>query len=478
MQPRAASAPWRRARSRFVTLGCAKNEVDTARHGAPASWRRAIAVVDDPALRRRGGRQHLLVHPERPPRRAWRPSSTSRACPNVASGRRPLVVAGCMPAALRRRPGRASLPEAGAFVPCAREDDLAAVLEGLFARLPARDEASASCAGTDAAGDEIGEGAFAQADAGIGSEGLAGAAGVQQAEAEAVSAYVKISDGCDRCCSYCTIPFIRGRYRSFPLEDVCAEVDAHVARGVREIVLVAQDTGRWGADFEEPSSLAALVDGAGRAPSAHVVPRHVRCSQKGWTDALLDAVASHPNVCPYFDLPLQHVDASLLARHEPEGVARGLPGPGGAHPHEGAACRCCARRSSRASLARTEEQFEDLCDFVEEAPVRLRGRVRLFPRRGHSAPSGFPASWTRTRRPTARSVCATWPTPSCMPRIAARVGQEIGRAGGGARRGRSAVRTRHVPGARGGRRGVSGCGRGGAGRARAHRGHASVRDGR
>ena len=64
-------------------------------------------------------------------------------------------------------------------MPCAREDDLAAVLEGLFAKLPARDEASASCAGTDAAGDESGEGASAQADAGTGSEGLAGAAGVQ-----------------------------------------------------------------------------------------------------------------------------------------------------------------------------------------------------------------------------------------------------------------------------------------------------------
>lgn len=59
-------------------------------------------------------------------------------------------------------------------------------------------------------------------------------------------AYVKISDGCDRFCSYCTIPSIRGRYHSFPYEQIAEDVEREIASGAREIVLIAQDTGRWG----------------------------------------------------------------------------------------------------------------------------------------------------------------------------------------------------------------------------------------
>ena len=72
-------------------------------------------------------------------------------------------------------------------------------------------------------------------------------AGTEEAK---VSAYVKISDGCDRFCAYCTIPYIRGRYHSFSEQDIIAEVQRNVDLGAREIVLIAQDTGRWGQDFE------------------------------------------------------------------------------------------------------------------------------------------------------------------------------------------------------------------------------------
>lgn len=70
---------------------------------------------------------------------------------------------------------------------------------------------------------------------------------------------MKISDGCDRFCSFCAIPYIRGRYHSFPLETVRTSVAERVAAGVREVTLIAQDTGRWGEDFDEPSNTATLL---------------------------------------------------------------------------------------------------------------------------------------------------------------------------------------------------------------------------
>ena len=234
----------------FVTLGCAKNEVDTAAHARPRPGG-GLCGGGRPCLRRRRGRQHLLVHPgghRGEPRGNLR---RRRACPNVESGRAALVVAGCMPA----RYGadlEAELSEAGAFVPCAREDDLAAVLEGLFAKLPARDEASASCTGTDAAGDESGEGACAGGRRHR-SEGLAGAAGVQQAEAEA---RLGLREDIGRVRPLLLVLHHPLHPRALPqlsLGATCAPRWTRTWRAAcAEIVLIAQDTGRWGADFEEP----------------------------------------------------------------------------------------------------------------------------------------------------------------------------------------------------------------------------------
>ena len=433
----------------FLTLGCAKNEVDTA-HMRARVLEAGYAVVDDPACA-----DAVVVNTCSFIQAATEESLEAifdvAGLPNVESGRAALVVAGCMPA----RYGadlEEGASEAGAFVPCAREDDLAAVLEGLFAKLPARDEASASCTGTDAAGDESGEGASAQADAGIGSEGLAGAAGVQQAEAEAeaeaVSAYVKISDGCDRFCSYCTIPFIRGRYRSFPLEDVCAEVDAHVARGVREIVLIAQDTGRWGADFEEPSSLAALVTAlAERHPRTWFRVMYVQ--PEGVDDALLDAVASHPNVCPYFDLPLQHVDASLLAAMNRKGSREDFLAL--AERIRTKVPHAVLRTTLIAGFpGETEEQFEDLCDFVEEAPFDYVG-VFAYSREEGTRAFGLPGQLDADEKADRAQRLRDVADASCMPRIAARVGQEMdvlveGREGDGQLFGRAMCQAPEVDG--------------------------------
>ena len=109
----------------------------------------------------------------------------------------------------------------------------------------------------------------------------------------------------------CTIPYIRGRYHSFDYETVRADVADRVSEGVKEIVLIAQDTGRWGQDFEDESSLAWLV-GTLADEFADTWFRVMYIQPEGITDELLHTVAEHGNICSYFDIPLQHVQPSIL----------------------------------------------------------------------------------------------------------------------------------------------------------------------
>lgn len=368
----------------FVTLGCAKNEADTA-HMRARLVQAGFSIEDDPARA-----DAVVVNTCSFIQSATEESLEAvfdvAGLPNVQRGAA-LIVAGCMPA----RYGddlEGELVEARAFVPCSREDDIAAVVAGALGidGLPARD-----------------------------AEGPAVMPG-------AVSAYVKISDGCDRFCTYCTIPYIRGRYRSFPLDDVRAEVAAQVATGVREIVLIAQDTGRWGADFEEPSSLAALLSAlAEEFPQTWFRVMYIQ--PEGLTDELLDAVAAHANVCDYFDIPLQHVDAGILramnrtgSREEfmalVERVLAHVPG-------------AVLRTTLIAGFpGETDEQFEDLCSFVEEG---LFDYVGVFPysreegTRAYDLPDQVDEDEKADRAQRLRDLADA----VCCPRIAARIGREM-----------------------------------------------------
>ena len=128
------------------------------------------------------------------------------------------------------------------------------------------------------------------------------------------SAYLKIADGCSAHCAFCTIPRIKGPYRSAPQDALLAEARALVAQGVREIVLVAQDTTAYGCDRGEEDGLPALVEALLAAvPSLswlrimYTFPQHV-------TPRLVEMVAGHPQVCPYLDIPLQHAHPATLRR--------------------------------------------------------------------------------------------------------------------------------------------------------------------
>jgi ribosomal protein S12 methylthiotransferase len=126
-------------------------------------------------------------------------------------------------------------------------------------------------------------------------------------------AYLRIADGCSHRCTFCTIPGIRGDYRSRPVDDVLAEFGALVASGTREVCLIAQDTTAYGRDLPEKPSLAQLLRRMGEVPFGGWVrllyghPRHV-------TDDLLQAMTEVPAVVPYLDIPLQHASRSVLQR--------------------------------------------------------------------------------------------------------------------------------------------------------------------
>jgi len=126
-------------------------------------------------------------------------------------------------------------------------------------------------------------------------------------------AYVKISEGCDYTCSFCIIPTLRGKHRSRPLEDIAREVESLAARGVREVVLIAQDSTRYGLDLGVRDGLAPLLRRLGRVDGIRWI-RVMYAYPATVTEPILDAIASEEKVVKYIDIPLQHASESVLKR--------------------------------------------------------------------------------------------------------------------------------------------------------------------
>lgn len=127
------------------------------------------------------------------------------------------------------------------------------------------------------------------------------------------TAYLKIAEGCDNCCSYCAIPKIRGPYRSKPMEQVLKEAKALADNGVKEMIVVAQDTTRYGEDLPGGKLLLAdLLKELNKIESLKWI-RVMYCYPNNFTDELIETFASLDKVCKYVDLPLQHASNRLLA---------------------------------------------------------------------------------------------------------------------------------------------------------------------
>lgn len=123
--------------------------------------------------------------------------------------------------------------------------------------------------------------------------------------------YLKIADGCDNRCSYCAIPSIRGRFRSVPMETLLEEAEKLVHNGVRELILIAQDTTRYGEDIYGKLMLPELLRKLCRIDGLKWI-RLLYCYPDRVTDELLDVMASEEKIVKYMDLPIQHCDGEIL----------------------------------------------------------------------------------------------------------------------------------------------------------------------
>lgn len=178
------------------------------------------------------------------------------------------------------------------------------------------------------------------------------------------TAYLKIAEGCDNRCSYCAIPMIRGPYRSRPMEEIEEEARALVAGGVKELILIAQDTSRYGYDRYKKLMLPELLRRVCRVEGVEWV-RFLYAYPDSITDELLRTIASEDKIVNYLDLPLQHCSGKVLKAMRRAGdresltalmkkIRRAVPG-------------ITLRTTLIAGFpGETEEEFEELCGFVRD----------------------------------------------------------------------------------------------------------------
>ena len=187
-------------------------------------------------------------------------------------------------------------------------------------------------------------------------------------------AFLKISEGCDRRCSYCAIPAIRGRYRSVPMEELEAEAGLLAAKGVRELILIAQDTTYYGLDIYRRRALAELLERLSRIEGIEWIRIHYSYPDD-FPEDVLDQMAVNPKVCRYMDIPLQHISDKVLSN-----MRRNV---------DGAWTRSLIRKMRErvpGVVLRTtmitghpgegEEEFQELLDFVGEARFERLGAFR------------------------------------------------------------------------------------------------------
>lgn len=190
-------------------------------------------------------------------------------------------------------------------------------------------------------------------------------------------AYLKIAEGCDNRCAYCAIPGIRGNFRSRTIESVVDEAKSLVNRGVKEIILVAQDTTKYGQDLYGEYSLDKLLKELVKIDGLEWI-RLFYCYPQRITDSLIDVIANEDKVCKYIDIPLQHSDATVLKNMNRVGdgndyrvllnkMREAIPG-------------LALRTTFMVGFpGETDEQFENLCEFVKDMKFDKMGCFTFSP---------------------------------------------------------------------------------------------------
>ncbi|HUC90901.1 MAG TPA: 30S ribosomal protein S12 methylthiotransferase RimO [Paenibacillus sp.] len=198
------------------------------------------------------------------------------------------------------------------------------------------------------------------------------------------TAYVKIAEGCDNACTFCSIPIMRGKFRSRSIESIVAEVERLAEQGVREVSLIAQDSTNYGTDLYDGFMLPALLNRVSEVEGISWVRLHY--AYPGFfTDELIETIASNPKICKYIDMPLQHSEDGILKRMRRPGRqrdARELIAKIRARMPEAA-----IRTSIIVGFpGETEEDFNRLCEFVRDMKF---DRLGVF---SYSCEEGTPAS--------------------------------------------------------------------------------------
>jgi len=124
-------------------------------------------------------------------------------------------------------------------------------------------------------------------------------------------AYLKIAEGCDRPCSFCAIPLMRGKHKSTPIEDIIIEAEKLAAKGVKELILIAQDLTYYGLDLYKKRNLAELLEALVKVEGIEWIRLHY-AFPTGFPMDVLDVMNREPKVCNYLDIPLQHISDSIL----------------------------------------------------------------------------------------------------------------------------------------------------------------------
>ena len=196
-------------------------------------------------------------------------------------------------------------------------------------------------------------------------------------------AYLKIAEGCDNHCAFCIIPTLRGKYRSRPMEKLLEEAKELAASGVKELIVVAQDTSRYGIDLYGERKLAELLRALCKIDGFVWVRVHYLYPDE-MSDELIDVLANEPKIVKYLDIPIQHIDDGILKKMNRRGNSKYLKAlltklrdriPG-----------LVLRTSLITGLpGEGEKEFEALCDFLREYKLERVGAFAFSPEEGTRA---------------------------------------------------------------------------------------------
>ena len=182
---------------------------------------------------------------------------------------------------------------------------------------------------------------------------------------------LRIAEGCNNCCAYCVIPQIRGAYRSRPMENIIEEAELLASKGCREIILIAQDVTEYGTDIYGRLMLPELLRKLCRVDGIRWI-RLMYCYEDKITDELIEVMASEEKICDYIDIPLQHVSDGVLSAMNRHSTTESIKDT------LGRLRTAMPDIHIRTTLitgfpGETEEEFEELLEFVEETRFERLG---------------------------------------------------------------------------------------------------------